>query len=99
MNARSFDIGIGCGLACVTAGAFMAWGAAVSAVSAVAGQATIERVTPVAFGLIYSLSGAVGPILSQNLGAGQFDRVRECIRASVWFMLLAAGAACPPSRK
>jgi Na+-driven multidrug efflux pump len=61
--------------------------------SAVAGQATIDRVTPVAFGLIYSLSGAVGPILSQNLGAKQFDRVRETMRASVWFMLLAVGLA------
>lgn len=61
--------------------------------SAVAGQATIDRLTPVAFGLIYSLSGAVGPILSQNLGARQFDRVRDCMRASLWFMGLAVGAA------
>ena len=61
--------------------------------SAVAGQATIDRITPVAFGLIYSLSGAVGPILSQNLGARQFDRVRACMRASLWFMALAVGAA------
>jgi Na+-driven multidrug efflux pump len=55
--------------------------------SAVAGQATIDRLTPVAFGLIYSLSGAVGPVLAQNLGAGQFDRVREGLRASLWFMV------------
>ena len=57
--------------------------------SAVAGQATIERLTPVAFGVIYSLSGAVGPVLSQNLGAKQFDRVREGLRASLSFMVLA----------
>jgi Na+-driven multidrug efflux pump len=61
--------------------------------SAVAGAATIDRVTPVAFGLIYALSGAVGPILSQNLGAKQFDRVREAMRASMWFMVIAVGAA------
>jgi Na+-driven multidrug efflux pump len=61
--------------------------------SAVAGQATVDRVTPVAFGLIYALSGAVGPILAQNLGAGQFGRVREAMRASLWFMLLAVAAA------
>jgi putative MATE family efflux protein len=61
--------------------------------SAVAGQATIDRVTPVAFGLIYSLSGAVGPILSQNLGGRQFERVREAMRASLLFMLLAVTAA------
>lgn len=60
---------------------------------AVAGQATIDRVTPVAFGLIYSLSGAVGPILSQNLGGRQFERVREAMRASLWFMLVAVAAA------
>jgi Na+-driven multidrug efflux pump len=57
--------------------------------SAVAGQATIERLTPVAFGVIYALSGAVGPVLSQNLGAKQFDRVREGLRASLYFMVLA----------
>ena len=49
--------------------------------SAVAGQATIKRLTPVAFGLIYSLSGAVGPVLAQNLGAKRYDRVREGLRA------------------
>lgn len=57
--------------------------------SAVAGQATIERLTPVAFGVIYSLSGAVGPVLGQNLGAKQFERVRQGLRASLGFMLLA----------
>lgn len=57
--------------------------------SAVAGQATIERLTPVAFGVIYSLSGAVGPVLGQNLGARQYDRVRQGLRASLAFMVLA----------
>lgn len=57
--------------------------------AAVAGQATIERLTPVAFGIIYSLSGAVGPVLGQNLGARQFERVRQGLRASLLFMVLA----------
>ena len=57
--------------------------------AAVAGQATIERLTPVAFGIIYSLSGAVGPVLGQNLGAKQYDRVRQGLRASLTFMVLA----------
>lgn len=61
--------------------------------SAVAGQATIERVTPVAFGLIYSLSGAVGPILAQNLGARNYERVRQGLRASLGFMAMAVGGA------
>lgn len=61
--------------------------------SAVAGQAIIDRVTPVAFGLIYALSGAVGPILAQNLGASQFDRVRQGLRDSLVFMVIAVGTA------
>jgi len=51
--------------------------------AAVAGQATIDRISPVAFGLVYALSGAVGPIMGQNLGAGRFDRVRETLRDSL----------------
>ncbi|CAN5850031.1 MATE family efflux transporter [soil metagenome] len=61
--------------------------------SAVAGAATIDRVSPVAFGLIYALSGAVGPILAQNLGAGQFRRVREGLRDSLFFMVAAVALA------
>jgi putative MATE family efflux protein len=80
-------------LATPVGAAFVTHSVAQFGASAVAGQATIDRVTPVAFGLIYSLSGAVGPILSQNLGARQYDRVREGMRASLWFMLLAVGAA------
>jgi putative MATE family efflux protein len=54
---------------------------------AVAGQATIDRISPVAFGLIYALTGAVGPILAQNAGAGRLDRVRETLRDSFTFVL------------
>jgi Na+-driven multidrug efflux pump len=80
-------------LATPVGAAFVTHSVAQFGASAVAGQATIDRVTPVAFGLLYALSGAVGPILSQNLGAKQFDRVRECMRASLWIMLLAVAAA------
>ncbi len=61
--------------------------------AAVAGMATIDRLTPVAFGLVYSLSAAVGPIVSQNLGAKEFDRVRAGLRASLYFMLTAVATA------
>jgi putative MATE family efflux protein len=47
---------------------------------AVAASAIIDRLTPVAFGVLFALSGAIGPILSQNLGAKQFDRVRKSLR-------------------
>jgi putative MATE family efflux protein len=80
-------------LATPVGAAFVTHSVAQFGAAAVAGQATIERVTPVAFGLIYSLSAAVGPILSQNLGARQHARVREGLRASVWFMVIAVGCA------
>ncbi|MEO1563173.1 MAG: MATE family efflux transporter [Pseudomonadota bacterium] len=44
---------------------------------AVAGMAIIGRLTPVAFGMILALSGAIGPILGQNYGAKLYDRVRK----------------------
>lgn len=47
---------------------------------AVAGWAVIGRIIPVAFGAIFALSGAIGPILGQNFGARKFDRVREAMR-------------------
>ncbi|MGD0109001.1 MAG: MATE family efflux transporter [Rhodopila sp.] len=60
---------------------------------AVAGQATIDRITPVAFGLVYALSGAIGPIVAQNLGAGRPDRIRETLRDALAFVLVAVVVA------
>lgn len=80
-------------LATPVGAAFVTHSVAQFGASAVAGQATIERLVPVAFGLIYSLSGAVGPVLAQNLGAKQFDRVREGLRASLGFMVGAVALA------
>ncbi len=73
-------------LATPVGAAFVTHSIAQFGASAVAGVATMERLIPVAFGLLYSLSGAVGPVLAQNLGAGQFGRVREGLRASMAFM-------------
>jgi putative MATE family efflux protein len=47
--------------------------------SAVAGAAIMGRITPVAFAAIFALSGAIGPIVGQNAGAGHFDRVRRAL--------------------
>ncbi|MFT5364263.1 MAG: putative MATE family efflux protein, partial [Dinoroseobacter sp.] len=55
---------------------------------AVAGMAIIARLTPVAFGVIFALSGAVGPIIGQNVGAGLNDRVRGAFRAALLFTAL-----------
>lgn len=52
---------------------------------AVAGMAIISRMTPVAFGVVFALSGAVGPIMGQNFGAGQFDRVKGAFRDGLIF--------------
>ena len=60
---------------------------------AVAGQATIDRITPVAFGLVYALSGAIGPIVAQNLGAGRTDRVRGVLRDALVVVLVAVVVA------
>lgn len=45
--------------------------------NAVAGMAIVARMTPVAFGVLFALSGAVGPIIGQNHGGGRPDRVRR----------------------
>jgi putative MATE family efflux protein len=50
--------------------------------SAIAANAVIDRLTPLAFGALFALSGAVGPILAQNWGAGQFARMRSTMRDS-----------------
>lgn len=53
---------------------------------AIAGTAIIDRLVPVAFGGIFALSGAIGPILGQNWGARRFDRMRQILRDGVLFL-------------
>jgi len=54
---------------------------------AVAAWAVIGRLVPVAFGVIFALSGAVGPILAQNYGAKLYDRLRQTMRDALVFTL------------
>ncbi len=56
--------------------------------SAVAGMAIIGRVTPIAFALIFAMSGSIGPIIGQNFGAGLHDRVRQAFNKSVVLIVL-----------
>ena len=62
---------------------------------AVAGMAIVTRLTPVSFAVIFALSGAIGPIIGQNYGAGQHERVRVAFRDGLIFVgcytLLVAG--------
>jgi len=50
--------------------------------SAIAATTITDRVVPLAFAAIFALSGAVGPILGQNLGAGLLQRVKGCLTAA-----------------
>ncbi len=56
--------------------------------AAVAAWAIIGRLIPVAFGVVFALSGAVGPILAQNLGAGKLDRVKRTFTDALGFATL-----------
>ena len=53
---------------------------------AVAAMAVIGRLTPLAFAVVLALSGAIGPIVGQNFGAGRFDRVRGAFLAGLQFV-------------
>ena len=52
---------------------------------AVAGMAIIGRMTPLSFAVLFALSGAIGPIIGQNAGAGQMQRVRGAFRDATIF--------------
>ena len=52
---------------------------------AVAAMAVIGRLTPLAFAVVLALSGAIGPIVGQNFGAGRLDRVSGALIAGLKF--------------
>ncbi|MFN3938175.1 MAG: MATE family efflux transporter [Gemmobacter sp.] len=56
--------------------------------AAVAGMAIAARLTPVAFGVLFALSGAIGPIIGQNAGARQHERVRRAFLDGLVFCAL-----------
>ncbi len=56
--------------------------------SAVAAWAVVNRLTVLAFGGIFSLSGAVGGILGQNFGASKFDRLNSTYRDALIFCII-----------
>ena len=55
---------------------------------AVAGMAIVSRLTPISFAILFALSGAVGPIIGQNFGAGNAARVRATFRDALIFTAL-----------
>lgn len=56
--------------------------------AAVAAWAVVGRLTVLAFGGIFALSGAIGGIFGQNYGAGQYARLRSTYRDALLFCLL-----------
>ena len=56
--------------------------------AAVAAWAVIGRLIPVAFGPLFALTGAIGPVIGQNVGALRYDRVRQAIRDSLKLTLV-----------
>jgi len=55
---------------------------------AVAGWTIVQRLIPIAFGVLFALSGAIGPIMGQNFGAQRFDRVMSTVRDSLKVTLI-----------
>lgn len=60
--------------------------------AAVAAWALWGRLNPVAFGAVFSLTAAIGPIVGQNYGARRYDRVTaaltEALKANAIFCLV-----------
>ena len=52
---------------------------------AIAGMSVIGRLVPVAFAIMFALSGAIGPIVGQNVGAKRYDRVERAITEAIAF--------------
>lgn len=51
----------------------------------VAGFAIIGRVSMVAFGMVFALSGAIAPIFGQNFGARNFARIEQTLSEALKF--------------
>jgi putative MATE family efflux protein len=54
----------------------------------VAAFAILDRLNPMAFGVLFALSAAVGPIMGQNLGAKLIPRVRQVLTDCLIFATL-----------
>jgi len=55
---------------------------------AVAGNAIVSKLQPLAFVGLFALSGVVGPIAGQNFGAKQYERIHQTLVSSVLFVIL-----------
>lgn len=60
--------------------------------TAVAAGAIIDRLSPFAFCAVFALTGSLGPIVGQNLGAGRTDRIVATLRAALGVTLVYVAA-------
>ena len=72
-------------IASPVAGAYMTSVLAPYGDEALAANAIISRLVPVAFGTVFALSAAIGPIFGQNLGARNIKRVRRTLTDGLMF--------------
>ncbi len=72
-------------LATPFANAYMTYVVAGFGNEVVTASTIIGRLVPVAFGIIFSLSGSVGPIIGQNFGAKNFGRVTQTLNDGMKF--------------
>jgi putative MATE family efflux protein len=62
--------------------------------SAVAGNAIVGKLQPLAFAGLFALSGSIGPIAGQNFGAKMYDRIMATLRNSIYFVLVYCAVSC-----
>ena len=77
--ARIFLPAVLTNLATPAANAVLARVMASYGVAAVAASGVIDRVVPLAFGGVFALSGAIGPVLGQNWGPRLFPRMHRVL--------------------
>lgn len=68
--------------------AYMTWEMAKFGESYMAGWSLAGRISPMIFGVLFALSGAIGPIYGQNFGARNFERVRRTMIDSMTFVVI-----------
>ncbi|MDO4435420.1 MAG: MATE family efflux transporter [Cardiobacteriaceae bacterium] len=66
-------------------GAFAARQMASFGDEAMAGYTVVMRFAPLSMAIILALSGAIAPIIGQNVGAKRFERVEETLKSALWF--------------
>lgn len=52
----------------------------------IAGWAIMSRIIPVAFAMMFAISGAIGPIIGQNYGKLNFQRIENVLNESLKFV-------------